>query len=249
MARYKYLPSAKIDARKCLGLESLFYFREGAKKFTLDEFYARAMGDAMPTGNLVYEVDGGFPLILNDYAETHFLGLITSSGFASSVRGQTKRIDYIKPWATTASPYYPDFIFRTFDGRIAFVEIKSILGMAQDENIAKMEALFSYCQRNGYLAAYIDSEMLSFQDYLEPLSPSPLGRFFDETVAAIGGFTNRDLERMIRSFPSLEKKDIKRFVASKILQDPQLLNRYCHDDPELVNAVKVPSPLAYKAFR
>lgn len=249
MARYQYLPAKKCDARKCLGLESLFYFREAAKTFTLEEFYARATGDAYPTGNLVYEVDGGFPLILNDYAETHFLSLIASSGFASSIRGQTKRIDYLKPWATTPSPYYPDFIFRTYDGRIAFVEIKSILGMAQDENIAKMEALFSYCKANGYLAAYIDSEMLSFQDYLEPLAPSPLNRFFDDTVRAIGGFTNRDLERMIKTFPGIEKKDLKRFVSSKILQDPCLLNRYCHDDPELVNAVKVPAALAYKLFR
>jgi hypothetical protein len=249
VARYRYLPSSSLDARKCLGLESLFYFRESARKFTLEEFYARAMGDGLPTGNLVYEVDGGFPLILNDYSETHFLSLIASSGFASSIRGQTKRIDYVKPWASTPSPYYPDFIFRTYDGRIAFVEIKSILGMAQDENIAKMEALFRYCESEGYLAAYIDSEMLSFQDYLEPLEGSPLGVFFDQTVDAIGGFTNRDLERMIRAFPRLEKKTLKRFVASKILQDPRLLNRYCHDDPELVNAVKVPAPLAYKIFR
>jgi hypothetical protein len=244
-----YKPNPKQDARKCAGLESLFYYREGAKKFSLEEFYRIASGDGMPTGNLVYEVDGGMPFILNDVAETHFLALIAESGFASSIRGQTKRIDYIKPWASTPSPYYPDFVFRTYDGRIGFVEIKSILGMAQDENIAKMEALFAYARNHGYLAAYIDAEFLSFQEYLEPLIPNAYTRFFTDTVQAIGGFTNQDLLRMEKTFPHVEKKTLKRIVSSLVLQDPYLLNRYCHDSPDLVNAVKVPAPLNYKRFR
>lgn len=244
-----YSPNPKQDPRKCAGLESLFYYRESAKHFTLEEFYQIASGDGLPTGNLVYEVDGGMPLILNDVAETHFLALISESGFASSIRGQTKRIDYVKPWATTPSPYYPDFVFRTYDGRIALVEIKSILGMAQDENIAKMEALFAYARRQGLMAAYIDAEFLSFQEYLEPLIPNAYTRFFDETVAAIGDFTHQDLLRMEKTFPKVEKKTLKRIVSSLILQNPYLLNRYCHDSPDLVNAVKVPTPLAYKRFR
>lgn len=244
----KYCPSPTLNPRLCLGLESLFYFRETAKRFTLEEFYLRSSGDGMPTGNLVYEVDGGMPLILNDYAETHFLALLCESGFASSIRGQTKAVPYIKPWATTPSPYYPDFIFRTYDGRIAFVEIKSILGMAQDENIAKMEALFSFCQKEGYLSAYLDAELLSFQDYLEPLAPSKEKTFFLQRVAANGGFNQNDLRMMEKTFPNVEKKELKRLVAELILQDPYLCNRYCHDDPELVNAVKVPSPLPYKIF-
>lgn len=244
-----YRPNPKQDPRKCAGLESLFYYRESAKKFTLEEFYQIASGDGMPTGNLVYEVDGGMPLILNDVAETHFLALIAESGFASSIRGQTKRIDYIKPWATNPAPYYPDFVFRTYDGRIAFVEIKSILGMAQDENIAKMEALFAYARQNGFMAAYIDAEFLSFQEYLEPLIPNAYTRFFTDTVAAIGGFTNQDLLRMEKTFPHVEKKNLKRLVSSLILQNPFLLNRYCHDSPDLVNAVKVPVALPYKQFR
>jgi hypothetical protein len=245
----KYLPSPKQDPRLCAGLESLFYYADGAKHFTFEEFYVLAAGDGLPTGNLVYEVDGGMPLILNDKAETHFLDLITRSGYASSIRGQTKRIDYVKPWASTPSPYYPDFIFRTYDGRVVFVEIKSILGMAQDENIVKMESLFSYCYENGYLAGYIDAEMLSFQDYLEPVEEDAMSHFFHSTVAAIGGFSVNDLKRMYQAFPGVEKKVIKRHVAQLILQDPYLINRYCHDDPELVNAVKVPTPLKYKQFR
>jgi hypothetical protein len=245
----KYLPNPKQDPRLCAGLESLFYGQKSAKRFSLEEFYAIASGDGLPTGNLVYEVDGGMPLILNDYAETHFLDLITRSGFASSVRGQTKAIPYTKPWATNPGPYYPDFIFRTYDGRIAFVEIKSILGMAQDENIVKMEALFSYCQHSGFLSAYIDQDFLSFQDYLEPIEESPLTRFFVSTVGAIGGFTQQDLLRMEKTFPKMERKELYRLVSRLILQDPYLSNRYCHDDPRLINAVKLPSPLPYKAFR
>ncbi|MFA6620312.1 MAG: hypothetical protein WCS90_04190 [Bacilli bacterium] len=244
-----YRPSPKQDLRKCAGLESLLHYRESAKYFSLAEFYQIASGDGLATGSLVYEVDGGMPLILNDGAETRFLALIAESGFASSIRGQTKRIDYTKPWATTPSPYYPDFVFRTYDGRVALVEIKSILGMAQDENIAKMEALFAYAHARGFMAAYIDAEFLSFQEYLEPLAPNAYTHFFEETVAAIGGFTNQDLLRMEKAFPKAEKKTLKRIVSSLILQNPYLLNRYCHDSPDLVNAVKVPTPLAYKRFR
>ena len=244
-----YRPAPKQDSRKCAGLENLFYYREQARKFTWEDFYAIAAGDGVPTGNLVYEVDQGMPLILNDLAETHFLSLIAGSGFASSIRGQSKRIDYVKPWASMPSPYYPDFVFRTYDGRIALVEIKSILGMAQDENIAKMETLFAHARERGYMAAYIDAEFVSFQEYLEPLISNEFTRFFAETVAAIGGFTNRDLERMEQRFPKTEKRNLRRIVSSLILQDPCLLNRYCHDSPQLVNAVKIPTPLAYKLFR
>jgi hypothetical protein len=48
----KYCPSPTLNPRLCLGLESLFYFRETAKRFTLEEFYLRSSGDGMPTGNL-----------------------------------------------------------------------------------------------------------------------------------------------------------------------------------------------------
>jgi hypothetical protein len=247
--KQKYLPSSAIDPRLCLGLESLFSLRQNARKFTLEEFYALSAGHAMPTGNLVYEVDGGYPLILNDRYETAFLDLLCRSGFASSIRGQNKEIDYIKPWASTPSPYYPDFMFRTYDGRIALVEIKSILGMAQDENIVKRSALYAYCQQNGFLFAFLDAEKVSFDDYLSPVEDCPEKRFFLQTVLSIGGFTNRDLEPLERTFPKKEKKDLKRLVSSLILQDPYLLNRYCHDSPDLVNAVKVPTLLTYKCFR
>ena len=130
----------------------------------------------------------------------------------------------------------------------AFFALIFVLVMAQDENIAKMEALFSFCQKEGYLSAYLDAELLSFQDYLEPLTPSKDKTFFLQRVAANGGFNQNDLRMMEKTFPDVEKKELKRLVAELILQDPYLCNRYCHDDPELVNAVKVPSPLPYKIF-
>lgn len=251
MRKNCYLPASKLDSKKAFLLESLLFGKTGAKHFSEDEFLTWSQGQGVPTGKLVCETDGGYPLILNDYSEINFLKLITSSGYASSVRGQCKEIPYRKPWAYTPGPYYPDFLFRTYDGRIAIVEIKSILGMCQDENIAKFNGLMAYGLAHGMMVGFLDAELVSFNDYLEPLT-APLeiavAAFFRRTIAAVGGFTQNDLQRLYKLFPGKKESTLKRIVASLVLQDPTLQNRYCHDSPFLLNAVKLPSPLDYKRF-
>jgi hypothetical protein len=248
--KYRYLPSAKVDLPKAKMLDSLMFGVGSAKIFSLAQFDALAHGKAMPTGGLVYEVDRGFPLILNDYAETSFLRFVCSSGYAQSIRGQTVAIPYRKPWASTPSPYYPDFLLYTYDGHIAIVEVKSILGMCQDENIAKFEYLLSFCKRQGYLCAFLDAERVSIRDYWsEPLlGEEAVVSFFEKTVASQGGFNDANLKVLEKAFPKRKPATLKRTVASLILRDPTLSNRYCHDSPYLLNAVKVPSPLAFKLF-
>lgn len=249
--KYRFLPSEKLDLPKAKMLDSLMFGWGSAKVFSLGDFDSLALGHAMPTGDLVYEVDRGFPLILNDYAETAFLRLVTSSGYARSIRGQTMAIPYRKPWAQNASPYYPDFILYTYDGHIAIVEVKSILGMCQDENIAKFEYLLSFCRAKGYLCAFLDAEGVSIRDYcLEPLDERQYAvSFFEKTVANQGGFNDRNLKTLEHAFPKTKPSEIKRTVASLVIRDPFLSNRYCHDSPALLNAVKVPSPLAFKIFK
>ena len=241
----------KPSLGKIEGLLSLLDFRPSAKKFSDKEFESLVNGKGVPTGKIQCQVDGGHVLILNDAAEVHFLSLIASSGFARQVRGQTKRIDYVKPWSHSPSPYYPDFLFHTYNGEIAVVEIKSILGMCQDENIAKFSALRSYCEKNGFLFGFLDAELEPFSRYLLPPKESEEGmaRYFYETLGSLGGFTTANLKAMMKRFPDKKPSEVKRLVASLVLQDPSLENRYCHDSPFCLNATERAAPASFKIFR
>lgn len=250
MPRYTYFPSPKKDLKKIAFVDSLMLLKKESRLFSKEEFFRVAQGQGIPTGKLVYQVDGGYPLILNDYAETAFLGLVADSGYAQSIRGQSVSVPYVKPWAHNPSPYYPDFILYTYEGRIAFVEIKSILGMAQDENIAKFSSLYAFCERYGYLCAFIDSEGYSFASYLDPIDEKDeaMANFFYRALEEKKGFNENDLGRMKAAFPTKKESEIKRLVSRLILQDNTLENRYCHDDPSSVNATESETPLPYKTF-
>ncbi|OPZ35229.1 MAG: hypothetical protein BWY98_00794 [Tenericutes bacterium ADurb.BinA155] len=246
----KYLPASTVNLQKARLLSLSLWGREAAKTFTPEEFEAIAGGQGKPTGSLVYEVDHGFHLVLNDLAETAFLAQITSTGFALRIRGQTKAIPYIKPWAHNPAPYYPDFILYTYEHQIAFVEIKSILGMCQDENIAKFSYLYSYCQKNGFLCGFFDSEGYSVSDYLslpEQEDPAIVASFY-RSYETLGGFNNAALEALCAEFKKRKPHEIKRLVSALVLLDPECSDRYCHDSPYLLNAVKVPEPLPFKRF-
>lgn len=240
------------DSRKAFFLSSLFLLKGQSREQSLAEFDAFSSGNGVPTGRLHYQVDRGYTLVLNDFAETAFLRKLAGCGYALSIRGQTREIPYVKPWAETPSPYYPDFILYTHEKKIAIVEIKSILGMAQDENIVKWETLYAYAAHYGYEVSWLDAELTPFSAYLSPeerLAHPALAAFFDETVQAIGGFTNNDLRRMEERFPRFPRKTLYRVVASSILLNPRLVNRYCHDSPDLVNAVLSDTPVPYKLWR
>lgn len=239
----------KANPQKEATLLDLLQLQEGAKAY--GEAYFESLNDArvQPTGSLLYHVDKGFKLILNNPIEAHFLKFLASSGIVASIRGQTLEVPYVKPWASTPSPYYPDFVIHLNDGRIAILEVKSILGMCQDENIVKYEYLLSYCRRHGYLAAFFDADLVPFGEYLWPVEEGPVKDYFQNCLTSLGGFNQEMLKRMEAHFPRISDKDLKRAVSSLILQDPYLINRYCHDSPYLINAVKVASPLSYKRFR
>jgi hypothetical protein len=246
----KILPSLQVDPQKAKLLSLSLWGQEKAKTFTSEEFERIASGDGKPTGSLTYEVDHGFHLVLNDLAETAFLRQITSTGFALRIRGQTKAVPYIKPWAAVPAPYYPDFILYTYEHQIAFIEIKSILGMCQDENIAKFNYLYAYCSAHGYLCGFFDSELYSVSDYRnlpEQEDPAIVASFY-RTLESLGGFNNAALDALCQSFHKRKPHEIRRLVSSLVLVDPELSNRYCHDSPYLLNAVKVPNALPFKTF-
>lgn len=217
-----------------------------SESFSLEDFDKIANGNGIPTGKLNYLVDRGYVLTLNDYAESSFMKLLAGSGYALSIRGQSLAIPYYKPWASNPSPYYPDLIVYTYEKKIAFIEIKSILGMCQDENIVKFKTLFSFAKRNGYLSSFIDSEKVSILDYYEDPPDEDVKRRFDFYMRSQGGFNDNNLASIMSLFPKKKPSLIKRSVASLILQDPYISNRYTHDSPYLLNAVRLDSPLPYK---
>jgi hypothetical protein len=246
----RYSFSSKPNPKKIASLESLLEFKETAAIFSQEEFERIAYGDGIPTGALKCQVDKSYTLILNDTAETRFLSYITKCGYASSVRGQTKRIDYVKPWASNPSPYYPDFIIHDYQGRIAFVEIKSILGMCQDENIAKMRALRGYCLQNRFLFGFLDAEMEPFNEYLSPLGEEDddVISYFYRIMSEVGGFTTAHLKAYLQKHKERKPSEIKRAFAKIVLQDPSLEDRYCHDSPYEMNVTERQAPAAFKNF-
>lgn len=201
-----------------------------------------------PTGALHLLMPDGFDLILNNKAEISLARLLASTGYAKTIHGQTYAVPFVKPWAHTPSPYYPDFIVYNYANQIVFIEMKSIMGMCQDENIAKYGALASFCRKKGYLYGMFDVEGLAFEEYLWPFPDDKVTAYFHQVVASQGGFNQNNLNALLTKTPPKKRASVKREISSLILQDPYLQNRYCHDDPELVNAVRLDKPLPYKKF-
>lgn len=231
---------------------SFLFNVDGAKAFNVDYFRSLFPSNVPQTGTILYHMDNDFHLLLNNMVEAKFLHFLVTSGLPVCIRGQTLEVPYVKPWASNKSPYYPDFAFIDRFGRIAIIEVKSILGMCQDENIVKYEYLYSFCKRNGFMGGFIDADHLPFSDYLWPVGldkeEEKVKATFNRIVASSGGFNQSNLEYLSFLFPSIKEKELKRYVSMLILQDPYLENRYCHDSPYLVNAVKIREPLAYKKF-
>lgn len=225
-----------------------FLFDGEGRICSKQEFESLDSIDANPSGELVLMSDDDFPLMLNNSAEAQLAKMFASSGMIRSVRGQNFILPYRKPWAINPSPYYPDFILHLNDGRIAFIELKSVLGMCQDETICKYIYLKDFCRKRGYLAAMIDVDLLTFEEYLWPMVDDEITKYFYDTIHAQGGFNTNNLNGLLQRFSKNKHQDIRRKIASLVLQDPCISNRYCHDDPRLINAVKLDSILAYKKF-
>ena len=212
------------------------------------EFESLNTLEANPNGTLMYFSDDDFPLMLNNVSEVQLAKTFASSGMIRSIRGQNFILPYRKAWASNSSPYYPDFILHLKDGRIAFVELKSALGMCQDETVCKYIYLKDFCQKRGYLAIMIDVDLLTFEEYLWPMADNDISKYFREVLINQGGFNTNNLNALLQRFPKNKHQEIRREIATLILRDPYIINRYCHDDPRLVNAVKADTPAPYKNF-
>lgn len=223
-------------------------FDEKGRVCSKEEFESLNHDEASPNGNIVIISDDDFPLMLNNRSEARLASLFASSGVIRSIRGQNFILPYKKPWAKNSSPYYPDFILHLHDGRIAFIELKSALGMAQDETICKYAYLQSFCHQKGYLCAMVDVDLLTFEEYLWPINEDEVTRAFHLALDSLGGFNNLQLEGILQGYSKNKHQEIRRKIACCILLDPYVSNRYCHDDPRLINAVKESKILPYKIF-
>lgn len=236
----------KKSKAKC---EKLSFLLQGeGRRCSKEEFASLQSGSINELGKIKMKLEDGFVLPCADKAEARFAELLLSSGMVIALRGQNFVLPYQKPWATKPSPYYPDFLFQLDDGKIAIVEMKSILGMCQDENIAKYHALRNYALRQGYLYAMIDIDDISFEEYLWPFPEDDVTKYFRAALASQGGFNQGNLEALLAKRPKKQGKEIRRKIASLVLQNPYLENRYCHDDPRLINATQSVNPLPYKIF-
>ena len=228
--------------------ELSYLFSDVGRECSLEEFDSLDDPRIVPTGNIHCLSDRGYDLVFNDFAELSFAEKLCKSGLFLSMHGQKTLIPYQKPWANKPSPYYPDFILYTKKKHIVIFEMKSILGMCQDETIAKYTHLAAFCKRRGYLYGMIDVERIPFELYLWPDDDAQAKAYFEATLSSCGGFNQNHIAEYLCKLPPAKRNAARRSFASLILLNPYIENRYCHDDPRLCNAVKVPTKLPYKAF-
>ncbi len=226
--------------------ELSYLFSDVGRECSLEEFDSLDDPRIVPTGNIHCLSDREYDLVFNDFAELSFAEKLCKSGLFLSMHGQKTLIPYQKPWANKPSPYYPDFILYTKKKHIVIFEMKSILGMCQEENIAKYLALKRYCASRGYACSMFDRDLMTFEEYLWPLEDTPVKRYVEGCLNGEGLFSSDHLRYLLKGKKSAVAKAIRREVASIILQNPYVENRYCHDDPDLINAVKVPYPVSHK---
>ena len=83
----------------------------------------------------------------------------------------------------------------------------------------------------------------------ETFGEDEITAYFRSTLESQGGFNQGNLNALLAKYPKKQGKDIRRKIASLVLQNPYIENRYCHDDPRLINATMGEKRLAYKVFQ
>ena len=168
-------------------------------------------------------LESGREIYCDSKLERRFAAYLFKCGFATDGKSEALELEYSSA-SMSGKKYYPDFVFRLYDGRIAVVEMKNLSSLGYHLNIAKYEALKKYCAENGYLYAEIaKDEQANRYVSAEIVASMPAdGELIGAINAALeeaGAFGADDWERY-----KLEHGTTVRELQTVLLNEPRFKN-------------------------
>lgn len=145
-----------FDAELAPKIEALFEGEGTPTERALGELFSPVEKeyDSAAKNRCYLRVSNGRELYCDSALERRFLKLLFERGFITDALSESLELDYSSR-RMSGKKYYPDFILKLHDGRIAVVEMKNLSSMGYHLNIDKYECLAAYCAENGYLYAEI----------------------------------------------------------------------------------------------
>ena len=123
---------------------------------SLDELFAGADKeyDSAAKTRCILKVNGAHELYCDSHLERRFMKNLFTNGFITDARSEALELEYASA-RMQGKRYFPDFVMKLYDGRVAVVEMKNLSSMGYHLNIDKYESLAAFCREQGYLYAEI----------------------------------------------------------------------------------------------
>lgn len=148
--------AGNLTAKAAERFASLFAGEAQAEEKTLDELFPDVGKEyeSAAANRCVLRLPNGRELYCDSKLERRFLAYLFKSGFASDAKSEALELEYSSA-RMSGKKYYPDFVLKLHDGRVAVLEMKNLSAVGYHLNIAKYAALKQFCRENGYLYAEI----------------------------------------------------------------------------------------------
>ena len=192
---------------------------------SLDELFPEINKDyeSSAVNRCILRLESGREIYCDSKLERRFAAYLFKCGFATDGKSEALELEYSSA-SMSGKKYYPDFVFRLYDGRIAVVEMKNLSSLSYHLNIAKYEALKKYCTENGYLYAeiakdeqtnrYVSAEIVASM----PADEELIGAI-NAAIEEAGAFGADDWERY-----KLEHGTTVRELQTVLLNEPRFKN-------------------------
>jgi Holliday junction DNA helicase RuvB len=176
--------------------------------------------DSIAANRCVLKV-GSRELYCDSKLERRFISYLFKKGFITDAKSEALELEYSSD-SMSGKRYFPDFVLKLYDGRIAVVELKNLSSVGYHLNIAKYEALKSYCAENGYLYAevakdyesdrYVSAEQLKAKEVNNELKKFVYDKIENNGICTAedlknGMFANVDIVNLLLNDRSLKNID------------------------------------------
>ena len=142
----------------------------------------------LPTDRFVY---------CDSKLERRFIQYLFEKGYLLDAKSEALELEYSSQ-QTDNKKYYPDFVLKLYNNKIAIVEMKNMATIGYHLNIDKYEALKNYCNQNHYLYAeiakdYDNNRYISVEEMIaKPINQSLLD-FINDKITTNGVCSADDL--------------------------------------------------------
>ncbi len=154
--------AGQFDERAAARILALFEGTARPVEQTLDELFpgAEKQYESAAKNKCILRVSGGREIYCDSALERRFLKLLFEKGFITDARSEAIELEYASG-RMDGKRYYPDFVLKLYDGRVAVVEMKNLSSMGYHLNLDKYECLAAFCKEQGYLYAEIAKDSLT----------------------------------------------------------------------------------------